>query len=178
MLPDVHKRSARGLFSTLWGPKTTSQREAAQTAASLLGEANLKEEIVPRPLSKCGFAHKHTHTLWIQTAAVLIGTLSTKKIFQNHNWRPGWGRGKNKQRKTKGKSWAALRLWSANVGSTETRRHAQSLRVREGSGPAHGWTSKFLMASRVHDGHVYSHYYCRHQALPVPTSSIKLLCLT
>lgn len=173
MLPVVHKHSAWGLVSALTGPKTSfQQQEAAETAASLLGSANLKEEIVPCLLSKCGFAHKHTHTLWIQTAAPLIGTFSTKILPK-----PQLGSGGDKRKKTKNQ-----KLSSSETLICERRQHGDTQACTEPES-ARGQQSctrldvGVLMASRVH-GDVYSPFYCRHQAVPVPTSNIKLLCLT
>lgn len=82
----------------------------------------------------------HTHPLNSNRRSI-NWDVQHKNSSKNHNLGLGWGwRGGKKKTKRKTKSWAALRLWSASVGSTETRRHAQSLRVREGSGPAHDWT--------------------------------------
>lgn len=39
-------------------------------AVSLPGEANLKEQIVPRRTSKCGFAHKRTHPFPLDCSAM------------------------------------------------------------------------------------------------------------
>lgn len=80
----------------------------------------------------------------IQAAALSIGTFSTEMLPKP-------------QLETKQKLSSAETLICKHGQHRDTRKHAQSLRVREGSGPAQRWTRdvEVLMASRVH-GDVYS----------------------
>lgn len=151
----AHALSLRPAQFTLSGPKTSLQQQ----------EAHFNEEIVPHLVPKLGFAHKHIDPFNSHRRSI-----NWDVFFQNHSWTL-WGKEKTKQK-----------LSSSETLICERRQHRDTQACTEPES-ARGQRSctllddKVLMASRVH-GDVYSPHYCSHQVVPVPTSNIKLLCLT